>query len=80
MPDQVGHDGGGWSGMTWVSARQVGQVGLEVKRDLSLHEEHRLAGDEDAGRGEADVEDSATRGELFGDHFGLSKFIGPKGC
>ena len=49
MPDQVGHDGGGWSGMTWVSARQVGQVGLEVKRDLSLHKEHRLAGDEDAG-------------------------------
>lgn len=37
------------SGMTWVSARQVGQDGLEVKRNFALHEEDGLAGDEDAG-------------------------------
>ena len=46
--------------------------GLEVKRDFALHEEDGLAGDEDAGRGEADAEDTAAGGELAGDHFGLA--------
>lgn len=67
------------SGMTWVSARQVGQVGLEVKRDLSLHEQHRLAGDEDALTSQFYAKDAAARGELFGEHFGLSEFGGPEG-
>ena len=39
---------------------QVGQDGLEVKRNLALHEEDGLAGDEGAGWGEADAEDSTT--------------------
>ena len=38
MPDQVGHD----------VRNQVGQDALEIKRNFSLHEEDRLAGDEDA--------------------------------
>ena len=58
---------------------KVGQDGLEVKRNLALHEEHRLAGDEDALTSQFDAEDTAAGGELFGEHFGLSEFIGPKG-
>ena len=38
-----------------------------------------MAGDEDAGGEEADVEGAAAGGELAGDHFGLAQFIGPEG-
>ena len=67
------------SGMTWVSARQVGQAGLEVKRNLALHEEDGLAGDEDAGAFQGDAEGAAAGGELPRNHFGFSQFIGPEG-
>ena len=58
---------------------QVGQDGLEVKRNFSLHEEDCLAGDEDALTSQFDAEDTSTGGELFGEHFGLSQFGGPEG-
>ena len=76
MPDQVGHDGRGRSGTTAVEGRPDG---LEVKRNFALHEKDRLAGDEDAGRGESDAEGAAAGGELPCDHFGLSQFVGPEG-
>ena len=58
---------------------QVGQDGLEVKRNFSLHEEDCLAGDEDALISQFYMEDTAAGGELFGEHFGLSEFGRPKG-
>ena len=52
---------------------------LEVERDLALHEEDGLAGDEDAGGGEADVDGAAAGGQLPRDHFGLAEFLSPEG-
>ena len=53
--------------------------GLQLKRNFPLHEEDRLAGEEDAGGVQGDVDGAAAGGELAGDHGGLPQLLSPEG-
>ncbi len=51
----------------------------QVERDLSVHEEDGVAGDEDAVVLQGDAEDAAAAGDLFGGHFLFAEAFGPEG-